>query len=210
MVKSEELSNPQSCMNRARENELTFVLLGRDRAAPAAIRVWCDERVRLGKNSREDAQIVEAMDWVRTVEAGHGRGSIDAVDFRSPDKLRAEVEELRAELDRAQIEIYKLEVLLNTPEVEDFDKAVPLEAAHQVLRWGAEADAGKTAADWFWLVGYLAGKALSAHLSGDLHKAKHHCISTAAVLRNWHAHIRSGESAMRPGISAEKQAGADQ
>ena len=104
-----------------------------------------------------------------------------------------------AELDRVR-------ALLNTPETEDFDKGVPLEAAHQVVRWGDDHDAGKDPADWFWLVGYLAGKALAAHISGNTEKAKHHCISTAAVLRNWHAHIRSGETVMRPGIAEDKTA----
>lgn len=91
--------------------------------------------------------------------------------------------------------------LLDSPETEDFDKALPLEAAHQVRRWGAEHDAGKNPEDWFWLIGYLAGKALAAHRIGDVEKAKHHCISAAAALRNWHAHIRSGASLMRPGIA---------
>jgi hypothetical protein len=95
--------------------------------------------------------------------------------------------------------------LLNTPEVEEFDSAVPLEAAHQLARWGAEHDAGKNPEDWFWLIGYLAGKALAAYKAGDLEKAKHHCISTAAATRNWHAAIRSGASSMRPGISEAKQ-----
>lgn len=90
--------------------------------------------------------------------------------------------------------------LLNTPEIEDFDKAVPLESAHQVIRWGTAHDVGKNPEDWFWLIGYLAGKALRAHLVGDHVKAKHHTISTAAALRNWHIHIRTGMSAMRPGI----------
>lgn len=40
--------------------------------------------------------------------------------------------------------------------------------------------------------------------SGNIEKAKHHCISSAAALRNWHAHIRSGSSAMRPGIAEPK------
>lgn len=103
----------------------------------------------------------------------------------------------------------KLLALLNTPEVEDFDKAVPLEAAHQVLRWGAQHDAGKSPADWFWLIGYVAGKALAACLAADKVKAKHHAITVAAVARNWHAHIRAGESVMRPGISAEKTEGVE-
>lgn len=98
-------------------------------------------------------------------------------------------------------EVDRLNALLNTPETEDFDKAIPLEAAHQIERWGVDNDSGKTPADWFWLVGYLAGKALAAHIAGNTEKAKHHCISTSAALRNWHAHIRSGATAMRPGIA---------
>lgn len=118
--------------------------------------------------------------------------------------LKQELEETRDKLYRATTELRELRALLDTPETEDFDKAVPLEAAHQVKRWSAENDAGKNPQDWFWLVGYLAGKALRSHVDGNQEKAKHHCISTAAALRNWHAHIRSGQSAMRPGISAEK------
>ena len=70
---------------------------------------------------------------------------------------------------------------LNVPEVIDFVKAVNLEAAHQRERWGLEHDTEKTDADWFWLVGYLAGKAL--HFP---EKRLHHLITTAAALANWH------------------------
>lgn len=101
-------------------------------------------------------------------------------------------------------EAERLRALLNTPEVENFDKAVPLEAAHQQERWGSAHDAGKEPEDWFWLVGYLAGKALAAYKAGNSEKAKHHCISASAAFRNWHAHIRSGVSAMRPGIEEPK------
>lgn len=107
-------------------------------------------------------------------------------------------------LQQALAELFKLRALLNTPELEDFDKAVPLEAAHQVQRWGTAHDDGKEPEDWFWLVGYLAGKALAAWRAGDLDKAKHHCVSAAAALRNWHAHVRSGTSTMRPGVEAPK------
>jgi hypothetical protein len=275
MIKREELANPASCMNRARENEMVFVLLGRDVATPAAIRAWIEERIYKGKNARTDAQIVEAeeiaaevlhdlglsaeMEYSKEAEAivsrivenairlqftrlglegveadgqllneddmvrdainlalGQDTGCLvdDEINPETIDVLFVEQKLREAaasredgrECERTKVELYNLKVLLNTPEVEDFDKAVPLEAAHQVLRWGAQHDAGKAPMDWFWLVGYLAGKALAAHLKGDLHKAKHHCISTAAALRNWHAHIRSGSSEMRPGISAEKQA----
>ena len=61
MVKTDELTNPNSCMSRAKDHEWTFVLLARDEAAPLAIRAWCDERIRLGKNTPEDEQIKEAI-----------------------------------------------------------------------------------------------------------------------------------------------------
>lgn len=61
MIKSRELSDPSSCMVRAAPEEMTFVLLARDVAAPFAIRAWVKERVRLGKNKYTDPQIVEAL-----------------------------------------------------------------------------------------------------------------------------------------------------
>lgn len=89
---------------------------------------------------------------------------------------------------------------INSPETENWMAGVPLEAAHQIERWGAGHDLGKTAWDWFWLVGYLAQKAASAQLSGDVQKAKHHTISTAAALLNWHRNLTGESTAMRPGI----------
>jgi hypothetical protein len=68
MIKREELSNPNSCMSRARDDEMTFVLLGRDIAAPAAIRAWVDQRLRLGKNSGDDTQIIEALNCADAME----------------------------------------------------------------------------------------------------------------------------------------------
>ena len=68
MRKRDELTNPASCMSRAKDDEQTFVLLGRDTAAPAAVRSWIEERIRLGKNQRTDSQIVEAEDWIKSVE----------------------------------------------------------------------------------------------------------------------------------------------
>jgi hypothetical protein len=56
-------------MSRARDDEWTFVLLGRDKAAPAAVRAWIEERIRLGKNTLNDPQIVEAYRWIASVEA---------------------------------------------------------------------------------------------------------------------------------------------
>lgn len=90
--------------------------------------------------------------------------------------------------------------IINTPETADFMAGVPIEAAHQRERWGAEHDAGKQPEDWFWLIGYLGGKALAAAKAGNLEKAKHHTISTAAALANWHAALTGIDTSMRPGI----------
>lgn len=57
MRKHRELSNPNSCLNKALLLEPVFVLLGRDAAAPAAIQAWIDERIRLGLNKPTDMQI---------------------------------------------------------------------------------------------------------------------------------------------------------
>lgn len=69
MRKQDELTNLKSCMSRARPDEMTFVLLGRDAAAPAAIRAWVAERMRLGKNQRDDEQIVEALECADAMDA---------------------------------------------------------------------------------------------------------------------------------------------
>ena len=128
----------------------------------------------------------------RDVETDHGGALFNTLQRRwlasqlmSPDE--------RAELER-------LRMLVNTPTLHSFRDGVVLEAAHQRERWGSEHDVGKAPADWFWLVGYLAGKALHAQTSGDTEKALHHTISTAAALANWHASITGEHTAMRPGI----------
>jgi hypothetical protein len=68
MRKRDELTNPGACMVRARDDEMTFVLLGRDVAAPVAIRAWIAERVRTGKNRPDDPQVVEAEQCARVME----------------------------------------------------------------------------------------------------------------------------------------------
>jgi hypothetical protein len=80
--------------------------------------------------------------------------------------------------------------LINSPQTANFLGSVKTEAAHQVKRWGAAHDRGKSAENWYWLVGYLAGKALRSVIEGDNQKALHHTISTAAALSHWHEAIR--------------------
>lgn len=98
-------------------------------------------------------------------------------------------------------EIQRLKALINSPITSDFIEGVKVEIPHQEYRWGAEHDAGKQANDWFWLIGFLAGKALRAAMSDDTDKAKHHIITTAATLGNWFKSLE-GSSSMRPGIES--------
>jgi hypothetical protein len=98
--------------------------------------------------------------------------------------------------------VAELNAIINTPHADDFWRAASIEAEHQRQRWGAEGDAGKTPADWFWLVGYLGGKALHAHAAANVEKAEHHVITTAAALANWHRHM-FGKTEMRPGIDVD-------
>ncbi len=69
MTKLAELTESTSCLSIAKANELIFVLLARDAAAPAAIRAWCAERVRLGRNSPSDLQILDALKIADEMEA---------------------------------------------------------------------------------------------------------------------------------------------
>lgn len=68
MRKTNELDNPKSCLSKAKDQEMLFVLLGRDIAAPVAIRAWIKERIRMGKNTRFDDQILEAESCATTME----------------------------------------------------------------------------------------------------------------------------------------------
>lgn len=101
---------------------------------------------------------------------------------------------------RAEIE--RLNSIINTPQSGDFLRAVSIEAEHQRQRWGSSHDEGKTPADWFWLVGYLGGKALHAQVSGNAEKAEHHVITAAAACANWHRAML-GQTDMRPGIDGQ-------
>jgi hypothetical protein len=69
--KRDELSDSGSCLNKARDDEWVFTLLGRDEAAPAGIRGWAAERIRLGLNKPGDPKIVDALRQADFIAAGH-------------------------------------------------------------------------------------------------------------------------------------------
>lgn len=94
----------------------------------------------------------------------------------------------------------RLLALINTPELQDFSQGVTREAAHQRERWGLEHDLRKEPEDHFWVLGWLSGKIVHALRAGDVEKAKHHCISSAALLANWHHILVQRDCGEREGI----------
>jgi hypothetical protein len=130
---------------------------------------------------------VDPLDLIERIDRSFG---LPVREAREPEagKLREALEECE-----------RLTKLLNTPEVDDFAKGAVLEAAHQRERWAADHDVGKTPFDWFWLVGYLAQKAATSAVNGDAEKARHHTISTAAALANWHLALSGTDTRMVPG-----------
>jgi hypothetical protein len=123
-------------------------------------------------------------------------------------------------LHSSATELERLHNLINSPHIADFMEAVKLEGLHQRERWAVDHDAGKTDADWFWLIGHLAGKALNAgtqaaaalatkDASMEAHynrKRLHHVITAAAALLNWHAALTGTDTRMRPGIASPEKA----
>jgi hypothetical protein len=69
MKKTDEISGPSSCINRALDDELVFVLLGRDPVAPDIIRYWCKCRVGQGLNTWRDPKIKEALALADAMDA---------------------------------------------------------------------------------------------------------------------------------------------
>ncbi len=134
--------------------------------------------------------------------AGHAVEALESAGMGGVGKANCLIDlakEAATELNSMRLQLQEAEEKLNTPEIVDFVCGAVREAQHQRSRWGSDHDTGKQPEDWFWLLGYLAGKCLAAQKSGDRDKALHHTISTAAALANWHAFML-GQTNMRPGI----------
>lgn len=71
MLKKDEISDFDSCLNKAFDEEMVFVLLARDPCAPQAIREWCEMRLRRGLNVKSDIQIIEAIECAKQMEINH-------------------------------------------------------------------------------------------------------------------------------------------
>lgn len=108
------------------------------------------------------------------------------------DDARLVISDLTETCQELTRERDRLLALLNTPEIADFMRGVPLEAAHQVEKWGPEHDAEKSGHQWMFLFGFLAGKAVQAVKSGNPEKAKHHAITAGAAAANFHRLVSQG------------------
>lgn len=115
-----------------------------------------------------------------------------------------------AEVDALRAENEALKQLIGRPYIGAWSDEVIVEAAHQRYRWGSQSDQGKSPEDWFWLLGYLLGKCLAAHRAGDMAKARHHTVSSAAALAHWCALIDGNDEVFRPGLGSEKLASVSQ
>lgn len=83
MLKKLELTAPDSCMSKAEDHEMLFVLLARDICAPIAIEAWVEARIASGKNQREDSQIREALDCARTMREQYLRKIVTKIANRA-------------------------------------------------------------------------------------------------------------------------------
>ena len=91
MFKLEEITNPKSCLNKAKPNEAVFVLLARDPAAPAAILAWIAERARLGLESFGDAKLRDAYNAAAVMEVQRKGGVVPSVGVVKPSNKENEL-----------------------------------------------------------------------------------------------------------------------
>lgn len=150
-----------------------------------------------------DGEWVVAMDFDRVTAEREALQLLlndrdDLDDQLTSLEQRRYAEQQAREAAERRVEV--LEGLLDTPHTVDWFEGVRLEAGHQIKRLGSDHDAGKATADWFWLIGYLAQKAMTAQMAGNIEKAKHHTISTGAAMLNWFRSITGDSNSMRPGI----------
>ena len=104
------------------------------------------------KNSIERLQ--EVLPWLKNGCVAKQETLISIVE--DAVELHQERDQLLDCNLRQQLEIEHLTKLLNTPLNHDWFQGVQREIGHQLQRWASEHDSGKTPADWFWLIGYLA------------------------------------------------------
>jgi len=100
--------------------------------------------------------------------------------------------DLMEENRRLREELEGLKKILGSPEINEFWEGVRREAAYQRDHWGEKHDLEKSDADFYWTLGWLAGKAVNdPHDEEDtrtpLERKLHRIMTAAALASNWHA-----------------------
>jgi len=171
----------------------------------------CVRKIEDLKNQVREMPLPERLQAARTMierMSSEGRPPRMSIPVRHCDEdffivtTLEDAASLAEENSKLEEELTNLRAMIDTPHTGDFLTALPLEAAHQIKRWGTAHDEGKTPFDWFWLVGYLAQKAAAAAVAGDEEKAKHHAISTAACMLNWFRRLTGDDLTFQPGTDA--------
>lgn len=76
MLKREELANPNSCINKAADDEPVFVLRGNDPVAASIVRQWVNEYVSRKQDMNTDGILTHAQ----LAKAQEGRGIANEMD----------------------------------------------------------------------------------------------------------------------------------
>ncbi len=61
MLKKDERDLPDSCFNKAADDEMIFVLKESDPSFRRTVQFWADHRVANGHNKRDDEKIASAL-----------------------------------------------------------------------------------------------------------------------------------------------------
>jgi len=137
--------------------------------------------------SRSIPKRPEMVDLIAIELAFRGGSDLGAEEVgRCLAEIAAQQDEIR-EAGRECVSLRDRLAEIDRPETIDFLAAVKNEAAYQRSRSSLNADRVKTPADWFWLLGWLAGKAVHAAGTGDGEKQAHHIVTAAAACAQWHA-----------------------
>lgn len=158
-----------------------------DRSSVVTIRdcPFCESKAELHHSRDDEASWIECTGCGATSGVNTLLSVVDVVaNWNTRIKDEADVARLLADV----------EVMLDTPEIEDFVHAIQVEMPHQIQRWGTSHDAGKTISDWLRVVNHLVAKAGQADWDRNGEKLKHHIITAAAVLGNMHAAIKNAEA----------------
>lgn len=171
-----------------------------DRVTEAAMRLLRDAygAIPLDREANEERWLIVNSELAQAVRGD--RPSVPWSEVRAELSAVDALASVQNELDEARKTLAEAHRIWDGPETSDWFEGVRKEAAFQVAEWGKKHDDGKGPQDFYWTLGFLAGKALSSAIAGDIEKAKHHTISSAALLLNWHARLSGQADMFRPGI----------